>query len=248
MMIAASACYTCQGCNQPRTAVQMRYPGLTRGRARAVCRGCRTEHPGQEWCDPHRTFHHRSQFYINRKRPEGVTECCRAWASEAKYGAQRSRACRACGETKHMTEFGGSRHKRSVCLACTATHPDAFWCITCEAWLIGAWFDIPSRGRPMSWCSLCWALRNHNTTLADVLVNQDSTIPECAVCKCAERRLLNVDHDHRCCPGDKSCGECVRGLLCRTCNRIEGLLVTAQKAARMLEYMAKADGRWATMK
>jgi Recombination endonuclease VII len=29
---------------------------------------------------------------------------------------------------------------------------------------------------------------------------------------------LSVDHDHNCCPGDKSCGKCIRGLLCRACN------------------------------
>lgn len=32
-------------------------------------------------------------------------------------------------------------------------------------------------------------------------------------------RKLAVDHNHRCCDGDFSCGACIRGLLCDTCNR-----------------------------
>jgi hypothetical protein len=38
-----------------------------------------------------------------------------------------------------------------------------------------------------------------------------------------ENERLHVDHDHSCCPDGKSCGKCIRGLLHRECNIVEGL-------------------------
>jgi len=44
----------------------------------------------------------------------------------------------------------------------------------------------------------------------------------CALCRRATgaSKRLAVDHDHACCPGPRSCGRCVRGLVCSTCNDV----------------------------
>jgi hypothetical protein len=41
----------------------------------------------------------------------------------------------------------------------------------------------------------------------------------CAICAGEFVETPNVDHDHSCCPDRKrSCGKCIRGLLCSNCN------------------------------
>lgn len=47
----------------------------------------------------------------------------------------------------------------------------------------------------------------------------------CAICSRSTEEVgtLVVDHDHSCCPGRKTCGLCVRSLLCGYCNRGLGL-------------------------
>lgn len=44
----------------------------------------------------------------------------------------------------------------------------------------------------------------------------------CAVCRKildpTVLRSIHVDHDHACCPTVRTCGKCIRGLLCGNCN------------------------------
>ena len=42
----------------------------------------------------------------------------------------------------------------------------------------------------------------------------------CKLCNAKEN--LEIDHDRDCCNGDKSCGKCIRGILCHNCNCMIG--------------------------
>jgi Recombination endonuclease VII len=45
----------------------------------------------------------------------------------------------------------------------------------------------------------------------------------CYLCRRAlDRSKVHMDHDHRCCPSDASCGLCRRGLACMACNVLIG--------------------------
>lgn len=51
-------------------------------------------------------------------------------------------------------------------------------------------------------------------------------------------KSLHIDHDHSCCPGKSSCGKCIRGLVCWTCNIVLGLVKDNQVLLNELaEYL-----------
>lgn len=71
----------------------------------------------------------------------------------------------------------------------------------------------------------------------------------CLICSKSDGdgKFLSVDHDHKCCPGDRSCGKCIRGLLCSKCNRVLGMVGDDQKvllaAIKYLDFWSeKANG------
>jgi hypothetical protein len=55
----------------------------------------------------------------------------------------------------------------------------------------------------------------------EMLEAQDGKCRICAV-ELNSRSGQCIDHDHRHCPGNFSCGECIRGILCKSCNTLLG--------------------------
>ncbi len=62
-------------------------------------------------------------------------------------------------------------------------------------------------------------------------------------------RNLHVDHDHKCCPGKRSCGKCVRGVVCNRCNTAMGLYENNKlrndypNRDKIIEYLVNYDMR-----
>ena len=70
-------------------------------------------------------------------------------------------------------------------------------------------------------CATCWRLRRYGLT-PETYAALPGADGVCPVCKVGE--AAHIDHDHSCCPGRRSCGQCVRGVLCASCNKRIGHL------------------------
>lgn len=126
--------------------------------------------------------------------------------------------CTNCGGPK---DAGGGRR---ICTPCTKA--GAVYCPACKTVKDRSEF-YPSPARPtgvQSYCKSCALVRNRDArfglpygTFQRMYDEQEGRCAICAEYMTTEE--AHIDHDHSCCPeGGRSCGECVRALLCRGCN------------------------------
>jgi hypothetical protein len=93
-----------------------------------------------------------------------------------------------------------------------------------------------------TWCRKCDRESNdktrYNFTRRGAVHSEQQQ--RCPIClKEFDRYSLVVDHDHNCCDGDKSCGKCIRGLLCRVCNQGLPKSATPESLRRAADYIQK---------
>jgi len=96
--------------------------------------------------------------------------------------------------------------KSKVCPCCENEYlpitGNQHWCLTC----------VPDkRARNV--------LDRYGITYPEFMILLAKQDGKCAICQGEiDRDTANIDHDHACCSGSKTCGSCTRGLLCNRCN------------------------------
>ena len=188
------------------------------------CGSALTAHNRNGRCDDHRTC-----IGPQCARPLGernTTDLCAAHRARLlrtgrlgdepvrPYGAAveaaGERRCVTCGETKRLSGFyRRGQWYRSSCIECIATQ-SAQWCV-----------DNPERKRAMQ--RMAALLRKYKITPERFEAMRAAQDNACPICGGPLPEIPCVDHDHSCCPGETSCGRCVRELLCRSCNTLLGM-------------------------
>jgi hypothetical protein len=114
-------------------------------------------------------------------------------------------------------------------------------CNTCKRWFPLNSFG-PAKGLSggvSNMCRRCHACWKYNITSLDYEVRLKEQAYGCKICNKSGVPLF-VDHDHSCCPGNRSCGKCIRALLCHKCNSGLGMFNDNEETlSRALAYIRR---------
>ena len=178
----------------------------------------------EEWfcpeCDTHIVERNRRGPHLSacrrsmRARGESVT-----WKAETGIALSSTKVCFGCGEEKpNDTQHWYS--EQSICIPCFNKKTNNRYA-TDEPYRLA--MKERSRidreqNRERHKAQRLW--RQYHITQEQYDAMLEAQNWGCAICGGVNSngKALAVDHDHRCGPGKKSCGKCVRGLLCIPCN------------------------------
>lgn len=178
-------------------------------------------------------------------RGETLRPVERYWASE--------RVCVVCGADV-PEGVGRRKHCSPGCQAADSRHksqrPESIVCALCGR-------DVSLRQRDKSgrlmrtdtiWCWECGrqspdAMRFKKYGVTPE-VYAEAVVNGCEICG-TQTPKLHIDHDHSCCPPGRyrTCGNCVRGFICGSCNRALGMFKDSPANLRAaISYLEQVRG------
>lgn len=138
------------------------------------------------------------------------------------------KTCSKCGATKPFDQFWSNSSskdgKRAACIECSRPYNKAYYAANREA------LRAQGRAYQVTNAEAIKAQRlqaTYGITPADYEQRLSTQRGQCANPACTNEAAV-IDHDHSCCPDTgswrRSCGRCIRGLLCSGCNLALGHL------------------------
>ena len=153
-----------------------------------------------------------------------------------KYNSGSLRQCIKCDLVRPIDNFANKRkEKSSICMPCMRIYSRNYYANNSE--------DLKSNARrhkashPNQYKN--FAFHNISQDNYNLLLQKHDGL--CWICK--DKQAICIDHDHSCCDSkSRSCGKCIRGVLCNGCNFMIGLArddVQVLKSA--IEYLKLPD-------
>lgn len=224
---------------------RLRRYGSTEGRAPAICSVdcCDTAVLTMGWC----AFHWRR--YLRWGNPTFEPICSVEGCDKASPAGKRGLCVMHYSRWARHGEVGPAKSR--IFTPPRPAEPGLRWCRNCDG-------ELPEKAFTRSSTSTCrecsvalrraWNYGVPPEQYRRMLKDQRGV---CAACGRAETatsssgavRRLSVDHDHGCCRGRRSCGDCVRSLLCARCNTVLGLVRDDQETLTALSSYLLAQGR-----
>lgn len=226
----------CLRCNQTKPFSDFRVNKRNKSGYASYCTPCSNEY-SKQW---HEKKYSRK---FVKDKVIGNTRCCsmcKNYKNFSDFKNEKYSWCNSC-----QKEYDRKRNEKY--LARPRKRVDGLiHCRTCDTYLPESEYD-----KTYTNCTNCKKLNQHKKTLKKHNLTYDQYLKMyedqnhgCKICGRDEstfRTRLSVDHDHACCPGEGSCGKCVRGLLCHHCNAALGNVQdNIQTLQKMIAYLQQS--------